>query len=120
MEGNVVVATTVNNINLQELTHVLALKDSASITIMQDITLHSPSLLGGLKVLDGSNVLVAGIDLQDIVLRDTDAVITGEDIHKLLIDIPAGCQIHKLVGICPRYTKGRIMLVRLLSFPLYH
>ncbi|XP_050696832.1 uncharacterized protein LOC126985707 [Eriocheir sinensis] len=76
VEGNVLVATTVNGINLQELTLVLALKDSGSLTITQDITLHSPSFVGGLQLLSGG-VVVDGIDLEDIVLADTDAVITG-------------------------------------------
>lgn len=78
MEGNVIVATTLNGIKLQDLSHILVLKDSSHITISQDITIHSPSFLGGLQVLDGGSVVVDGVDLQDIVLRDTNAVITGE------------------------------------------
>lgn len=84
-EGNVLVATTVNGITLQELTRVLALKDSGSLTIVQDITLHSPSFMGGLQLL-GGGVVVDGIDLDDIVLADTDAVITGESGGILVMD----------------------------------
>lgn len=71
------VATTVNGISLRELSLILALRDSTKITVVQDITLHSPSFLGGLHVRSGGSIVVAGVDLKDLVLRDTDAVITG-------------------------------------------
>ncbi|XP_063847992.1 uncharacterized protein LOC135093049 [Scylla paramamosain] len=76
-EGHVQVATTVNGINLQELHRVLALLGSSTVTGLQDVTLHSPSFRGGLEVRHGGSVVVGGLDLQDIVMRDTDAVITG-------------------------------------------
>ncbi|MPC23495.1 hypothetical protein E2C01_016545 [Portunus trituberculatus] len=77
-EGHVHVATTVNGINLQELHRVLALLSSTvTVTNLHDITLHSPSFRGGLEVRRGGSVVVAGLDLQDVVMRDTDAIITG-------------------------------------------
>ena len=69
---------TVNGINLQDLSLLLALTDSSTVSVVQDITLHSCSFQGGLQVHPGGSVVVAGVDLQDVVMRDTDAVITGE------------------------------------------